>query len=147
LAEPSTRGSVVVGVDGSAFSLAALRWAAKYAEALAVGVRIVGAWTYSVPTIDPKVLPNMDIGVAMTAGKTRAQLESAVGPVAAAHPSVEFDIEVVEGPAAETVVKASEGADLLVVGSRGHHEVSELVLGSVSAYCVHHASCPVAVVR
>ena len=54
---------------------------------------------------------------------------------------------VVEGYPARVLVEASEGADLLVVGSRGHAGFADALLGSVSTYCVHHARGPVTVVR
>jgi nucleotide-binding universal stress UspA family protein len=54
---------------------------------------------------------------------------------------------VVEGNAAQVLLDASDGADLLVVGSRGHGGFTEALLGSVSQHCVHHARCPVVVIR
>jgi nucleotide-binding universal stress UspA family protein len=54
---------------------------------------------------------------------------------------------LVEGDARDVLLKASGDAALLVVGNRGHSRIVEAILGSVSAYCVHHASCPVVVVR
>jgi nucleotide-binding universal stress UspA family protein len=49
--------------------------------------------------------------------------------------------------AAQVLLDASAGADLLVVGSRGHGGFVEALLGSVSQHMVHHAACPVVVVR
>ena len=61
------------------------------------------------------------------------------------------DVEIrrilVEGDARDALFKASGDAALLVVGNRGHSRMVEAIIGSVSAYCVHHASCPVVVVR
>jgi nucleotide-binding universal stress UspA family protein len=54
---------------------------------------------------------------------------------------------VVEGHSARVLLDASAGADLLVVGSRGHGGFTEALLGSVSQHCVQHASCPVVVIR
>jgi nucleotide-binding universal stress UspA family protein len=54
---------------------------------------------------------------------------------------------VVEGFAAQVLVAASEGAELLVVGSRGYGGFADALLGSVSTYCVHHAHGPVTVIR
>ena len=55
--------------------------------------------------------------------------------------------KVVEGNAARVLLDASAGADLLVVGSRGHGGFVEALLGSVGQHCVHHATCPVVVIR
>jgi nucleotide-binding universal stress UspA family protein len=66
------------------------------------------------------------------------------GPDAA---GVEIERQVVQGSAAEALVTAVDKDDLLVVGSRGHGGFSELLLGSVSQQCVHHAPCPVVVVH
>jgi len=54
---------------------------------------------------------------------------------------------VVEGQAGPVLVEAAEGADLLVVGNRGHGGLAEALLGSVGQYCVRHASCPVVIMR
>jgi nucleotide-binding universal stress UspA family protein len=53
---------------------------------------------------------------------------------------------VVEGPPGEVLLSASEGADLLVVGSRGHGTIVGILLGSVSQHCAHHAHCPVVII-
>lgn len=54
---------------------------------------------------------------------------------------------VAEGNPAQVLIDASDGADLLVVGSRGHGGFTEALLGSVSQHCVQHAHCPVVVIR
>ncbi len=54
---------------------------------------------------------------------------------------------VVEGNPAQVLLDAADGADLLVLGSRGHAGFTEALLGSVSQHCVHHAPCPVVVIR
>ena len=52
-----------------------------------------------------------------------------------------------EGNAAQVLLDASDGAELLVVGSRGHGGFTEALLGSVGQHCVQHANCPVVVIR
>ena len=51
------------------------------------------------------------------------------------------------GYAGTVLVEAAKGASLLVVGSRGHSELTDLLIGSVSEHCAHHASCPTLIVR
>jgi len=60
---------------------------------------------------------------------------------------VEIERRVVEGRPAAVLVNESQGADLLVVGSRGHGGFAGLLLGSVSQQCAHHAACPVVIVH
>ena len=62
-------------------------------------------------------------------------------------PAEQVSVNVLTGSAREVLVEASKDADLLVVGSHGHSAVGGLMIGSVSAYCIHHAAVPVVVVR
>ena len=78
---------------------------------------------------------------------SEALLAEAVRNAAAGTPStVSIDPVVTEGSAAQALVDASEGADLLVVGARGHGGFLGLVLGSVANQVLHHATCPVVIV-
>jgi nucleotide-binding universal stress UspA family protein len=70
-----------------------------------------------------------------------------VAVVRAEAPDAEVQTKVVEGPAARVLLGEAADADLLVVGSRGLGGFRELVLGSVSQQCAHHARCPVVIVR
>jgi len=111
---------VVVGVDASACSDAAVKWADAYARATGATIRLVTVWqwaqSYGYPMMFEGYSPDAD--ALAVAEKARAGLS-----------------------------KRSEGASLLVVGTHGHRGVNSLLLGSVSTYCVHHATCPVVVVR
>ena len=140
MAVNGTRPVVVVGTDGSPGSVKALRWALRQAKATEAEVRVLLAWEVSAPlgyvaTVD-------DVDWAGIAGK-------AVEEAAAAEPDVSVPIstEVVNDHPSDVLVEASKGADLLVVGGRGHGRVLETLLGSVSDHCTHHAQCPVVVVR
>lgn len=133
----------VVGVDGSPSSLAALDWAAHQAEHTGATLEVLGSWEWPMTYGAPLALPEgYD-----PAADTRRELENAIASVRAAHPDVEFRVVVVEGHPAPSLVEASKGADLLVVGSRGHGAFAGMLLGSVSEHCAAHAYCPVLVLR
>jgi nucleotide-binding universal stress UspA family protein len=74
-------------------------------------------------------------------------LEDVLEPVRQKHPGVAIESRVTEGHPAAVLVDASRGADLVVVGSRGHGEFAGMLLGSVSEHCVSNAHCPVVVLR
>ena len=74
-------------------------------------------------------------------------LAGAIAEVSSPAEQVTITSKMVEGNAARALLDASTGADLLVVGSRGHGGFAEALLGSVGQHCVHHATCPVVVVR
>jgi len=72
--------------------------------------------------------------------------ESVAG-AAAEHPDVQWTTELVSGSAAQALLRRSESADLVVVGSRGRGGFTGLLLGSVSQSVLHHTQCPIAIVR
>ena len=75
-------------------------------------------------------------------------LEKAIAEAgAAAEEKVRIRLHVIEQEPAQALIEAARGADLLVVGSRGHGGLTTMLLGSVSQRCVHHAPCPVVVVH
>ncbi|KAA5825499.1 universal stress protein [Saccharopolyspora hirsuta] len=137
---------IVVGVDGSPGSRAALRWALDYAEHCGGTVTALIAWvplTFVEAVPAPPVISDED-----SAKRAEQQLLRTVEDTAAAQPtSVPVHHEVVRGPAARSLLDHAEHADLLVVGSRGHGGFAGTLLGSVSQHCVTHAHCPVVVVR
>ena len=133
---------VVVGVDGSGASLDALRYAVQQASLLHGAVTVVAVWQYPMSYGWTVVPTGFDIEA-----DTRAMAEDAVGHVAGDAPGVPIDVSVVEGHPAAELVQAAQGADLLVVGSRGHGAFAGMLLGSVSTSCAQHAPCPVVIVR
>ena len=131
---------IVVGVDGSPSSRAALRWALDIARLTGAAVRAITVWRIPVSYAHVPDWSDMDL-----AGAASSTLVDTVSEVAVDDdPSVET--VVLEGAAAPALLEAAEAADLLVVGSRGRGGFAGLLLGSVTTYCVHHASCPVVVV-
>lgn len=136
-------GRIVVGVDGSASSAVALEWAAHQAELTGDTLDAVTAWQWPQSYGYPMPIPS-DFHPAAEGTKV---LDTAIEQIRKAYPDVEVRTAVVEGYAAQVLVEASKGADLLVVGNRGHGELTGVLLGSVSEHCVTHAHCPVLVLR
>jgi nucleotide-binding universal stress UspA family protein len=134
-------GTIVVGVDGSEPSKDALRWAGRQAELTGADLLVIIAW--HLPNTYGAILPDgLDFE-----GDARRSLEEVARDVLGPDPSVKVTLEVVEGGAAAALIEASDKADLLVVGSRGHGAFSGMLLGSVSEHCVSQANCPVVVLR
>jgi nucleotide-binding universal stress UspA family protein len=142
--EPGGGGEhrIVVGVDGSVSSKAALAWAIRQARLTGSVVEAVIAWEFPVAYGYP--VPVSDVNWEELAGEV---VTDAIGEVSSSARGVEIRHKVVEGNAAQVLVDASAGAELLVVGSRGHGGFVEALLGSVGQHCVHHANCPVVVIR
>ncbi len=129
---------IVAGVDGSPWSKAALAWAVRQAELTGAVVEAVTAWELPATSgLDPQLY--LDYPAAAARMLTEAIAEA--GSRVAVHPRVK------PGHPAEVLVEASAGAELLVVGSRGHGKFMGALLGSVSLHCLHHAHCPVVVIR
>ncbi len=141
--EQADGGRIVVGCDGSPSSASALEWAARQAQLTGSSVEAIMTWQWppslgwSVPVPDD-FDPESDVQLA---------LEGAVAPMRKRHPDVRIETRVANGHPAPVLVEASKGADVLVVGSRGHGEFAGMLLGSVSEYCATRAHCPVLVHR
>jgi nucleotide-binding universal stress UspA family protein len=137
---------VVVGVDGSAESVAALAWAARYASASGARVRALLAWHYPGAVGGPPIEKAPESVHAQTEQLERANLEEAVAKAIPGQPAgVETSLGY--GHPAQVLIDASKEADLLVVGHHGHRAFTSMLLGSVSLHCVTGAFCPVVVVR
>ena len=142
-------GRIVVGVDGSEHSVRALRWALAEAKARNATVEALITWSYPVIASDGfsgGAVVAMDVAaLERSAGQALEGAIEEAEPDATARQAIAR--RVVEGNPGHALVEASRGADLLVVGSRGHGGFTGLLLGSVSNQCVHHAHCPVTVIR
>jgi nucleotide-binding universal stress UspA family protein len=138
---------VVVGVDGSDGSRLALAAAAVQARDHDATLVVVTTWSQPVTAGAPGYAAYDWISEADLSAGAKQQQADVLASVLAAEPSLRVEQEVVEGHPAQVLVTASEGADLLVVGSRGHGGFVGMLLGSVSQHVAAHASCPVLVVR
>jgi nucleotide-binding universal stress UspA family protein len=136
---------IVVGVDGSEPSKAALEWAVEEARLRGASLRVVYAWN-EYPMVIPggPVLPYDPEELKRSAHDF---VERLVEETLGTPQDVEITTVALLGPAAGVLVDAAVGAEMLVVGSRGHGGFAGLLLGSVSQQCVHHAPCPVVIVR
>jgi nucleotide-binding universal stress UspA family protein len=141
-------GTMVVGVDGSEPSRSAARWAVEEARLRGARLVAVHAWSYMpslpVDSLDP-MLASPDFGEALGRDAERF-VDEEVERLRADAPGVEIEARAVEGPAAAVLGDVAKGADLLVLGTRGHGGFSGLLLGSVSQQVSHHAPCPLVLV-
>ena len=145
---------IVVGVDGSPGAAQALEWAVAEAALRKAALHVVHAWM--VPLIEaipdawvigsPSVEPTDEEVYKHLAASSRKVLDQALDQARALEPELELVGELMEMRAAAALIAAAEDAELLVVGSRGRGGFTGLLLGSVSAQCVHHAPCPVVIV-
>ncbi|KWV31089.1 universal stress protein [Micromonospora rifamycinica] len=144
--EEHAGGPVVVGVDGSAASPAAVEYAAAQASARGVRLRAVRAYTHPATRRPGDIQPLVYDEARLRDEEAQALAESLAG-LAERHPDVPVDPEPVPARPVAALVEASRRAQLVVVGARGHGELAGLLLGSVSHRVLHHSACPVAVVR
>ena len=137
-----SEGRIVVGVDASPNSRRALSWAVAEAELWGAALDVVHAWIFPLALQEGRGLTSLDPEV-LERG-SRAILDGAVASVGTT--GIELSPMLVEGEAVPVLNRLAAGADLLVVGSRGHGGFTGRVLGSVSQRCLESAPCPVVVV-
>ena len=137
-------GSIIVGVDESAGAAAALRWAVREADVRGWSVTAVLAWNY----LDQRhAVVGTPFDPAYTEAVAVAALDAIVARTVGADRGASVQQRVVNDHAASALLEASDEADLLVLGARGLGRLKSALLGSVSQQCLHHATCPVAIVR
>jgi nucleotide-binding universal stress UspA family protein len=137
---------IVVGVDGSPASKSALRWAIGQARLTGASVEAVTAYRIPPPLYQPPKM-NADIDIKDFEESARRVLMETVSEVSATGSGVQMDQQVIHGNPANVLVDEAYGADLLVLGNRGHSGFTEALLGSVGQHSVHHAPCPVVITR
>jgi nucleotide-binding universal stress UspA family protein len=137
---------IVVGVDGSPSSIQALKWAIGQAALTGASIEAVIAWHY--PQSYGAPFPD-DVNYDELATETLAKSIVAASNARSSGPEAAVKISsfVAEGHPAQILLDRSANASLLVVGSRGHGGFAEALLGSVSQHVVHHALCPVVIIR
>ena len=138
---------IVVGVDGSPSSRTALRWAVRQANLTNGTIDAVMAWETPIVLQSYNMGPiyvDQDGGFEEDAKKT---VETVISEEVEPADSQRVRRLVINGHPAQVLLDVAAGADLLVVGSRGHGKFAEAMLGSVSQNCAHHASCPVLIMR
>lgn len=135
---------IVVGIDGSEHSRLALRWAVDEARLRRANVEAVMAW--HTPYVGGTWAVSVPVDMAEIEESYRIQLDELVDGVDARGLPAPIEKVLANGSVAHTLLEAAKGADLLVVGSRGHGGFVGLMLGSVSHQVVSHAPCPVVVV-
>jgi nucleotide-binding universal stress UspA family protein len=143
------RYAVVVGVDGSPESHAALRFALEDAARRRSGVQVVSAYVppeYWAVSYGLTALPALEDLVQVSAQVGQAAVDAVVAAVPQLG-TVPTEVVALPGPAAKALIEQATDADLLVVGHRGRGGFTSAVLGSVGLHCVLHATCPVTIVR
>jgi nucleotide-binding universal stress UspA family protein len=142
-------GLIIVGVDHSAGAKEALRFAVEEAQFRQATLRVIHAWQFS-----SLAAPGIERSLTTSGGElgelrhvAEAALDATIQEFVGAPGDVEIERRVDQGAPAAVLVEESRGADLLVVGSRGHGGFAQLLLGSVSQQCALHAECPVVIVR
>ena len=142
-------GLIVVGVDRSDGAKAALRFALEEARLRQATLRVVHAWQFGYigATGLEGALPAVGGELEDFRRGAEAALDETLTDVGAETDGVAIERRVDQGTAAAVLVEESRGADLLVVGSRGHGGFAQLLLGSVSQQCAQHAACPVVIIR
>jgi nucleotide-binding universal stress UspA family protein len=139
---------IIVGVDGSDHSQAALKWAYEEAAHHGASLNVVAAWRAPVLPQSPPYGSLPPEGYDTQPGNDAlALLERLVADLEVRTPAVDMQTSIEEGNPAKVLIERSKGADLMVVGSRGRDGFAGMLLGSVSQHLVAHAHCPVTIVR
>ena len=135
---------IVVGVDESSASLAALRWAAREAGLRAARLQVVCAWERARWRLAPYAsrlhLPGRDEDRAAAGARLEGAVRTMLGPA----PAIPVSVEVAEGLATQVLLDRAAGAELLVLG--GVASTGRDAIGPVARDCLRHPPCPIVVV-
>lgn len=145
-ADPSAAGTVIVGVDGSPTSIDALHFGFEFASTRGLELTAAHMWSHPVSSGPGDMVPPVYDPAATSEDEERVLAESLAG-WAERFPNVAVKRIVLRGHPAGELARVAQGAELLVVGSRGRGGFRGLLMGSVSRALVHHSPCPLAIVR
>ena len=138
---------IVVGVDGSPSSRAALRWAVRQAVLTGETVDAVMAWQFPMVLRTSAWAPiYVDEAVGLEQD-TRKALDAVISDEVVPADRRLVTVRIVQGDPTQVLREAAADAGLLVLGSRGHGSFADALIGSVGQYCVHHVHCPVLIMR
>jgi nucleotide-binding universal stress UspA family protein len=142
-AEQIDRAHVVVGVDDSPQSEAAVRWAARHAALTSAQLDLVHVWA-----LEPSDMygPTGEIRDAAIPDLRKRLVDMVTGAIGPSTEPAPWTLDIVQGPPGPALVRRARSAALLVVGTGEHAGVRRLVNGSVSHYCLSHAHGPVVAV-
>jgi nucleotide-binding universal stress UspA family protein len=139
---------IIVGVDGSESSRAALSFAHEEAAHHGASLTVLTTWHRPTLPMSPPYGHLTEEGYEdVPKNSALGVLEGLVASLEERTPAVDVTSAIEEGNPAEVLIERSKECDLLVVGSRGHGGFAGMLLGSVSQHLVAHAHCPVVVVR
>ena len=137
---------IVVAVDGSKASHVAVRWAANTAMKRGVPLRLASSYTMPQCLYAEGMVPPQELFDDLQA-ETMEKIDEAREIAHQAAPDIKIGHTVAEGSPIDMLLEMSKSVTMIVMGSRGLGGLSGMVMGSVSAAVVSHASCPVVVVR
>ncbi len=141
--ESKTEGcKIVVGVDGTPASIHALSWAAEEASIRGCRLLAVRSWNYPVSTAEIPLYENYEL----LEEDVVKELEDELASVRKAFPDLEIETFVAQGSASKALFGAAKGAAMLVIGSKGHGGLANLLTGSVASHITHDSPVPVVVV-
>ena len=126
---------IVVGVDGSASSQRAVRWAAQQATRTGATLRAVSSWRW--PNYITILPPGVDL-----ASDTRRTLDEVLEEALTGSEDLTVTRHVIEGPPGPALLTQAQDASLLVVGAQGRAAFPGMLLGSVAEYCVRQMNWP-----
>ncbi|MEU9585057.1 universal stress protein [Streptomyces werraensis] len=147
---PDPQDPVLLATDGSPASNAAASFAfteAGLRGAALTAMHVWNTWSEATPYEEPGDPLSVVVDLGRLELRHRRLLEDAMKPWMAAHPEVIVTPRLERGRVRQQLLEATRGAQLVVAGARGHGGVAGMLLGSVSQALLHHAECPVAVVR